>query len=256
MSTLNDKVIVVTGGSQGFGLAIARALIAQGAKVGLISRSQKTLDKAVQALGAGTAFAAAADVADPAAVKQAVDAIAAHFGRIDGLVNNAGIARPDPLAEVSAADFNLMWGVNVGGVLWSTQAVLPWLRKSDNPRIVTITSASARHDDEMSHLGIYASTKAAVERLMIELRQELLVDGIGVTSVSPGFAATDFAAGWDFAKLQRAAADWRKRSPGFFDGMTVDDIGAAVAHCFAYPRGVAVDFMEVRPVRPQIKPEF
>lgn len=254
MSMLDGRVVVVTGGSQGFGLAIARALVAQGAKVGLVSRNQEALDKAVA--GLGNACAHAADVADPAAVKQAIDAIGAHFGRIDGLVNNAGIARPDPLAEVSADDFNLMWGVNVGGVLWASQAVLPWLRKSDNPRIVTITSASARHDDEMSHLGIYASTKAAVERLIIELRQELLAEGIAVTSVSPGFAATDFAAGWDFAKLQRAAAEWRKRSPEFNEGMTVDDIGAAVAHCFTYPRGVAVDFMEVRPTTPTIKPEF
>src|SRR5690606_20222176 len=128
------------------------------AKVGLVSRNQEALDKAVA--GLGNACAHAANVADPEAVKQAIDAIGAHFGRIDGLVNNAGIARPDPLAEVSADDFNLMWGVNVGGVLWASQAVLPWLRKSDIPRIVTITSASARHDDEMSHLGIYASTKA------------------------------------------------------------------------------------------------
>jgi NAD(P)-dependent dehydrogenase (short-subunit alcohol dehydrogenase family) len=197
-----------------------------------------------------------ADVAEPEAIKQAIDAIATHYGRLDGLVNNAGVARPDPLEAVSAADFAMQWAVNVGGVLWASQAALPWLRKSDNPRIVTITSASARHNDEMAHLGVYASTKAAAERMTFELREELKGEGIAVTAVSPGFAATDFAAGWDFAKLQKAAAVWRKRSPEFYEGMGVDDIGAAVAHCFGYPRGVAVDFIEVRPNRPVTKPEF
>ena len=217
---------------------------------------QDVTDQAVEALGADKAFAHAADVADLSAVKQAIDAVAAHYGKIDGLVNNAGLARPDPLEQVSVQDFTLQWTVNVGGVLWATQAALPWLRKSDNPRIVTITSASARHDDEMSHLGIYASTKAAAERMTIEMREELKTEGIAVTAVSPGFAATDFAAGWDFEKLQKAAATWRKRAPEFEEGMGVDDIGAAVAHCFSYPRGVAVDFIEVRPNRPSVKPEF
>src|SRR5690606_21471499 len=131
---------------------------------------------------------------------------------------------------LNLSDFTQQWAVNVGGVLWAVQAVLPWLRQSDNPRIVTITSASARHADEMAHMGIYAATKAAVERLLVELREELKAEGIAVTAVSPGFAATDFAASWDFSKLQRVSAVWRQRAPEFEEGMAVDDIGAAVAH--------------------------
>lgn len=256
MSNLNGRVIAVTGGSKGFGLAIATALVEQGACVALLARRESELQAAVAKLGADKAAAFVADAADPDALKQAFAALGTHFGRLDGLVNNAGVARPSPLAEVTPDELALQWQLNVGGVIFTIQAALPLLRQSDNPRIVNITSASARHTDEMSHLGVYASTKAAVERLTVEWRTELLDEGIAVTAVSPGFAATDFAAGWDFERLQKAAAAWREKGPTFYEGMDVSHIGQAVAHCFSYPRGAAVDFVEVRPNRPVAKPVF
>lgn len=256
MTTLNDRVIAVTGGSRGFGLAIAKALISRGARVALLARGTAELDKAVAVLGADKAAAFPVDIGNRDSVQAAFAAIGRHFGRLDGLVNNAGVARPNPLDKVEADEFAMQWQVNVGGVLFCTQAALPWLRKSDNGRILNITSASARHMDEMSHLGIYASTKAAVERMTAEWREELKSEGIGVTIFSPGHAMTDFAAGWDMDRTMVALKAWLGKGPMHDQGMDVRDVGEAVAHCFTYPAGVAVDMMEVRPNRPGPKPVF
>ena len=136
---------------------------------------------------------------------------------------------------------------NFLGTVFCSQAAIPLLRGGDNPRIINISSASAWHYDEISHLSIYASTKAAVERFTRDLRLELQVDGIGVTCIRPGGAWTSFADGWDKAAFEAALAAWKDAGTYMDTGMDVTHVGEAVRYALSQPPGVAVDLLEIRP---------
>jgi NAD(P)-dependent dehydrogenase (short-subunit alcohol dehydrogenase family) len=127
--------------------------------------------------------------------------------------------------------------------------VIPLLRGGENARIINISSASAYHYDEMSHLSIYASTKAAVERFTRDLARELQVDDIGVTCIRPGAAGTDFAEGWDDQALVAGLEAWLDEGLYMSVGMETQQVGEAVAFALSQPAGVAVDLLEVRPKR-------
>lgn len=248
--SIADHVYVVTGASRGFGLAIARDLVSRGAKVGLLARDENRLAEAVAELGESNARAFSADVTDSAATGEAVRAVAAHFGRLDGLVNNAGVAKPGLVEKYSDEEIRAQLDINIAGVIYACRAAIPLLEASDNPRIVNISSASAYHQDEMLGLSLYAASKAAVERLTRDLRREMQEKNIGVTLLRPGAAATEFASGWDFDKLKDGFDLWHKRCGPYMDtGMDVRHVAEAVAFCVGMDPGVSVDELEIRPNR-------
>jgi NAD(P)-dependent dehydrogenase (short-subunit alcohol dehydrogenase family) len=249
-------VYIVTGGSRGFGLAIARSLVSRGARVGLLSRNRESLDQAVAEIGAAHAFGVATDVAHRADIDDAFARIKAHYGRLDGLINNAGMARPNRVEHLVEAEVMMQVQTNFLGTVFCSQAAIPLLRGGDNPRIINISSASAHHYDEMSHLSIYAATKAAVERFTRDLRAELQVDNIGVTCVRPGGAWTNFADGWDPEALQAGMQAWRDEGRFMDTGMEVANVGDAVVYAASQPPGVAIDLLEIRPNRPTPKGEY
>lgn len=250
---LKNNVYVVTGGSQGFGFAIANELLKAGARVALIARTENKLTDAVTSLGEDKAFAVAADIANKTEVNAAFRKIVNHYGRIDGLVNNAGVARPGEITEMSESEVRLQFDVNVLGLVFCCQAAVPFLRNSDNPRIVNIGSASSIFREECRHVGIYAASKAAVDRLSAELRDELRAIGIGVSVVIPGAAATDFASGWDEEKIRLCAAEWADYGKYMDTGMETADVGEAVVHCVSRRQGVAIDTLTIRPNIPTEK---
>jgi NAD(P)-dependent dehydrogenase (short-subunit alcohol dehydrogenase family) len=244
---LTGKVYIVTGGSKGFGLAIAKNLAENGANVGLVSRTQSSLDQAVAEIGADRAMGVAADVGIRADINAAFDTIKAHFGRLDGLINNAGMATPNAIEHLVEEEVMRQVQTNFLGTVFCSQAAIPLLRGGENPRIVNISSASAWHYDEISHLSIYASTKAAVERFTRDLRLELQGDGIGVTCIRPGGAWTNFADGWDAAAFEPALAAWKDAGNYMDTGMDVTHVGDAVKYALSQPPGVAIDLLEIRP---------
>jgi NAD(P)-dependent dehydrogenase (short-subunit alcohol dehydrogenase family) len=248
MSTeLQDKVFIVTGGSKGFGLAIAKSLVGHGARVGLVSRNQDGLDKAIEEIGSDHALGVASDVAGREAISAAFEQIKQHYGRLDGLINNAGMARPNAVEHLVEEEVVMQVQTNFLGTVFCSQAAIPLLRGGENPRIVNISSASAHHYDEMCHLSIYAATKAAVERFSRDLREELQEDGIGVTCIRPGGAWTSFAEGWDPKATMAGFAAWQQIGTQMDTGMEVEQVGEAVAYALAQPAGVAVDLLEIRP---------
>ncbi len=253
---LHNRVYIVTGGSRGFGLAIAKKLVEHGAKVGLISRSQSALDQAVAEIGTDYAFGVAADVGSCTQVRAAFAAIKSHFRRLDGLVNNAGLAMPNPVEKLIEGEVLEQVQTNFLGTVYCSQAAIPLLRGGDNPRIINISSASAWHYDEMSHLSIYAATKAAVERFTRDLRLELRVDGIGVTCIRPGGAWTSFADGWDPAAMTAGFAAWKDTGAYMDTGMDVSHVGDTVRYALSQPHGVAIDLLEIRPNIPVAKKDL
>lgn len=253
---LKDKVIIVTGGSKGLGFAACQSLVDLGAKVGVLARSQADIEKAVEALGADNAVGVSVDVSDKASVDAAFAAVIARFGKLDGLVNNAGLAKPNLVETLPADEMMLQINTNFVGLVFCCQAAIPLMRENGSGLIVNISSATVHHENEMSHLSIYAATKAAVEVFSRELRTEVSNDNIGVTVLVPGAAASEFGAGFDFEKLTLAIRAWQDRGK-YFDGtMESAQIGQAIAHCFTYPVGVTVDFMEVKPHMQSEKPVF
>lgn len=253
---IKDKVIAITGGGAGLGLAAAQALVKHGAKVALLGRRQDVLDKAVAELGAAHACGFVCDVTRKSDVENAFATLHAHFGKLDGLVNNAGIARPDPVEKMAEADIVAQINTNFLGTIFCCQAAIPLLRANGHGLILNLSSATVRHDNEISHLSVYAATKAAVDRFSKELREEVKADRICVTVFSPGAVFTEFGLGWDEKKMSAALHEWQKKGKTFDGYMKPDVIGGSIAMCFAYPKGVAVDFMEVKPSKVSEKPLF
>ena len=253
---IKDKVIAITGGGAGLGFATAQALVKHGAKVALLGRRQEVLDKAVAELGETHAKGFVCDVKKKSDVTKVFAELHAYFGKLDGIVNNAGIARPDPVEFMMEEDIVAQLNTNLLGTIFCSQAAIPLLRKNGSGLILNLSSATVRHDNEISHLSVYAATKAAVDRFSKELREEVKVDRICVTVFSPGAVFTEFGLGWDEKKMSAALHEWQKKGKTFDGYMKPEVIGGAIAMCFGYPKGVAVDFMEVKPSKVSEKPLF
>jgi NADP-dependent 3-hydroxy acid dehydrogenase YdfG len=190
-SDLSGKVVIVTGASSGIGAATARLLHDSGASPVLAARRADRITELGRALGG--ALAVRTDVTDPADISRLVDLTLDRHGRIDGLVNNAGVALHQPLDVLDLDEFASVLDINVVSIVAMTQAVLPAMRAQGSGRIVNISSGTTRM--VMPGVGAYAATKSAVNMLTAVARQELASDGIAVSLVLPFITATEFAGG-------------------------------------------------------------
>lgn len=189
---ITGKVTIITGASEGIGLATARCFSEAGAKVVLVSRSKDKLAALVKELaGQGReAVGLPADMRDPSAITGMVDAAFKHFGRIDVLINNAGQAEAGTVAAVDMADFQQIMALNVYGPVHAIQAVVPKMRTGGGGVIINISSMVSKM--KIPGLGAYAATKAALNLISDTARVELAPDNIRVITVFPRATATDF----------------------------------------------------------------
>ena len=193
---LTGKVAIVTGASRGIGRAIAVRLAREGAAVAVNYRSQSAAAEEVVAeiLGLGEqAVAVQADVADREAAGRLAARTLERFGRIDVLVNNAGIMFRSDILNFNTDEFQQMRATNVGGVVHSVAAVLPAMKAQSSGSIVNLASIAAL-GTAMQGTTFYAATKAAVVILTKRLALELGPSGITVNAVAPGFVITDMVA--------------------------------------------------------------
>lgn len=188
---LAGKVVLVTGASSGIGEATARALHQVGALPVLAARRADRLSQLSEQLGG--ALAVPTDVTDAAARAALVQATLDRHGRIDGLVNNAGVALYGMLAEVDLAEFSSLLQLNVVSALGMMQAVLPAMRSQQAGRIVNISSGTTRMAPPT--VGGYVAAKAALNMLGEVARKEWAADGIVVSTVLPSLTATEFGGG-------------------------------------------------------------
>ncbi len=253
MESLKDKNYVITGGSSGLGLSVAQSLVARGARVALAARREDVVASAATGLGE-LAIPIVMDVTDKASVDAGFDRASEELGGLDGIVTCAGLTFAYRIEVLPEERLRHIIDVNLIGTVFCCQAAIPRLRERGGGRIVTISSASARHREEFPHMAIYGAVKAAVEKFSLELRDEVKGDGIAVTCVSPGAFGTPIMANFEKEPTAEAYDAWCRDKGPNSDGMADPKLfGETVAHCLSYPPGLAVDFMEVRPNVPTPK---
>jgi NAD(P)-dependent dehydrogenase (short-subunit alcohol dehydrogenase family) len=181
MKRLEGKVAVVTGGNSGIGLATAKRLQEEGARVAIAGRSKKTLDEAVRIIGNGV-LAVQADVAKLSDVDRLYAEVSEKLGKIDVLFVNAGVVRFAPIAETSESAFDEQFDINVKGAYFTIQKALPFL--NDGGSVILNTSVA----DSKGTVGAsaYSATKAALRSLARTAAAELVERGIRVNTVAPG----------------------------------------------------------------------
>jgi NADP-dependent 3-hydroxy acid dehydrogenase YdfG len=187
MSRLAGKAVLVTGGGSGIGLATARALLAEGARVAIAGRSADKLRQAADALAAGDRlFHQAADVTDPAQVQRLVKDVTARLGKIDVLVNNAGLnIKARAFRELTAESYHQLLGANLHGAFYCMQAVVPQMRQRKDGLIVCINSISGKRSGPLGGIA-YNAAKFGLRGLAMGLGAEEKDNGIRVCSIYPG----------------------------------------------------------------------
>ncbi|MGB9634203.1 MAG: SDR family oxidoreductase, partial [Chloroflexaceae bacterium] len=164
-----DRVVIITGASAGIGAATARLFAASGARLVLAARSREPLEHLAATLPGAVAMPT--DVADPLQCRALVEMARARHGRVDILINNAGVGLAGPVVDLSSDDLQQALAVNLFGPLWLMQAVAPLMRAQGRGQIINISTVLA--EQPLPYLGGYAAAKAALERLSETLRMEL-----------------------------------------------------------------------------------
>ncbi|HQR11650.1 MAG TPA: SDR family NAD(P)-dependent oxidoreductase [Casimicrobiaceae bacterium] len=215
------RTAAITGGAAGIGFAVARRLVASGARVALWDRDEKMLADAKAQLG-GATLTLALDVADAAAVQRAADATAAACGGIDALVCSAGITGPNvPLADYPVDQWKHVFDVNVHGVFLCNRAVVPVMQAKDYGRIVNIASVAGKEGNP--NASAYSASKAAVIGLTKSLGKELAKSGIRANCVTPAAVRTAI-----FDQMSQQHIDFMLSKIPLGRFGTVDEIAAMV----------------------------
>ncbi|MGE7983225.1 3-oxoacyl-ACP reductase FabG [Solibacillus sp. NPDC093137] len=184
---LENKVAIITGGAGGIGLAAVKRFLEEGARVAIVDYDKQQGEKIEAELGENVAFFAV-DVSKLADVKEMVEQVVDRFGKIDILINNAGITRDATLVKMSEEDFEKVIQINLNGVYYCTQAVAPHMIAQGSGKIISTSSVSGVYGNFGQTN--YAATKAAIIGMTKTWAKELGRKGINVNAVAPGFTAT------------------------------------------------------------------
>lgn len=205
---LKDKVAIISGGTRGIGFEIAKLYLEQGAKVVIFGSRQETADQAVMKLKdineSYEVGGLAPNLSDLSSVESAVKAVADQYGRIDIIVNNAGISARESIYDYTEADFDKIMSINVKGVFNCCKAVAPYMRDQGEGCIISTSSMVSLYG-QPSGCG-YPASKSAVNGLTKSLARELGKDGIRVNAVAPGVTRTDMVASLPEDMVKRVSA--------------------------------------------------
>lgn len=242
MSEIQNKVVIITGASSGLGEATARRLAASGAKLMLAARREDRLKELVAAIAqsGGTATYQVTDVADCEQVEALAQKTLSTYGRIDVLINNAGLMPLSPLDQVKVEEWDRMIDVNIKGVLYGIAAVLPTMRQQKSGHVINLSSVAGHK--VFSGSAVYCATKYAVRAISEGLRLESNGE-IRSTNISPGAVATELT---NTISDKDTAASMNEF---YAIAIDADAIARAIAYAIEQPGDVDVNEMIVRPTR-------
>ena len=243
MGKLDGKVAIVTGASSGFGETTARALSNEGARVVLLARRKDRLDALSQEIASsgGRALAVSCDVADSKQAARAVEAAVDAFGRVDILINNAGVMLLAPVDRASVEEWQQMININVLGLMYCTRLVVPMMKKQKSGHIVNISSVAGR----IARAGSsgYNASKWAVGAFSEALRQEVCTENIRVTIIEPGVAETELA---DHIPHEDIREQVKQRAQSMAS-LTSQDVADAIIWALTRPSHVNINEILMRP---------
>jgi NADP-dependent 3-hydroxy acid dehydrogenase YdfG len=244
-SNIEGKVVVITGASSGLGEATARHLVGEGAKLVLGARRLDRIQALAQELNLGTDAAVETDVTDREQVKRLVDAAVAAHGRIDVIINNAGLMPHSPLERGKVDDWDRMIDVNLKGVLYGIAAALPHMTRQKSGHIINVSSVAGHKVRPGS--AVYAATKAAVRMLSEGLRQEVKPYNIRTTIISPGAVQSELPQSITEADVAKGIQD-------FYTAYAIpaDSFARMVAFAISQPEDVDVNEILFRPTAQEL----
>jgi len=234
------KVIAITGASSGIGEATARLLGSGGAALVLGARRTDRLDRIVRDLGCAEIVTVATDVTRRNDLERLVQTAIDRFGRLDVLVNNAGISDLGPIADGNVDGWAAMIDVNVNGVLYGIAAAMPVFQRQGRGHVVTTVSTAGLKITPT--MGIYAATKNAVRTVMEALRAESTDGVVRTTSINPGFVSTELDSTIDDPAIR---AQIRSSMDAF--GLAPEAVARAIAFAIEQPHDVEIGEITIRP---------
>lgn len=238
---IKGKVVAITGASSGIGKSIAAKLATAGAKVVLAARREEKLAEIVSTIteNGGEASYVVADIQHRADLNKLVEKAVADFGRLDIMVNNAGVSQLSQIDELDVEGWEQMINVNLNGTLYGMAAAIPVFKKQKSGHIVNIISTAGLTITPT--MGVYAGTKNAVRTISEAFRQES--DGtVRITGVSPGFVNTDFAEQIKNDQMRTAILKSRDEI-----AISPDAIADAVIYAISQPKEVEIGDIVIRP---------
>ncbi len=239
-SDLSGKVAVVTGGSRGIGLAIARALVGRNAAVAITGTNAERLEAAAGELRGGApsarVSAVRADVRNAGEVEKLFADVAAGFGGVDILINNAGVGIFRSVAETTVDDWHRIIDTNLSGVFYCCHAALPLMKQRGGGWIINISSLASKN--AFVNGAAYCASKAALNAFSETLMQEVRYDGVRVAYVLPGSVNTGFG------NLTNTKSEW---------ALSPDDVAEVVIDLIAHPARSLPSRVEIRPAQPPRK---
>lgn len=237
-----NKVIVITGASSGMGAAAARHLAAKGANVVLGARRADRIHALATEItdAGGKATAVVTDVTKREDLKQLVDTAVTTYGRIDVLINNAGVMPLSPMDRVKVDEWDQMIDVNIKGVLYGIAAALPYMKEQSSGHIINLASVAGHKLFNGS--AVYSATKFAVRALSEGLREELSADNIRVTIISPGAVKTELLDHISEKDIQTANQDYVGQV-----GVPAETFARLVAFAINEPEDVGINEILFRP---------
>ncbi len=240
-NNIEGKVVVITGASSGLGEATARHLSAQGAAVALGARRVERIDALANELNddGGKAIAISTDVTQYDQVKRLVDSAVEAFGRIDVMINNAGLMPQSPIGRLKIDDWNRMIDVNIKGVLYGIAAALPYMKEQKSGHIINVSSVAGHKVRPAT--AVYGATKHAVRALSEGLRQEVKPWNIRTTILSPGAVDTELP---ESVTEPDIAENVRKL---YETAIPADSFARAVAFAISQPEDVDINEIVFRP---------
>lgn len=241
---IEGKVVLITGGSTGIGAVTARLLAERGAKVAIAARRKDRLDEVVADIAAvgGTARSYALDVTDKSAVQSVVAAIIADFGRLDVLINNAGLMPIRPMAEVNTDEWDQMIDVNLKGTLYGIAAALPGFLEQGSGHIINLSSVAGIKVFAPGGT-VYSGTKFAVSAISEGLRHEV-GEKVRVTSIEPGAVESDLKFTTSGAAAETVLDFYKQAIPAA-------SVARAIAFAVEQPDDVDVNAIVIRPTAQQ-----